>query len=109
MKIERGAYVKIPDEGNTPSLIKLVSGSFELLGADCHNDMYSMSDNEEQIPWYAGSTINRPYTFVQWEPLCGAVEFFYKVPSDEDHRNYEVSIIDLVKAVEEVINLKYNI
>lgn len=108
MKIERGAYVKIPDECNASSLIKLVSGCFELLGADCHNDMYSMSDNEEQIPWYGGSTISRLYAFVQWEPLCGAVEFFYKVPPDNP-RNYEVSIIDLVKAVEEVVNLKYNI
>lgn len=33
----------------------------------------------------------------------GAVEFFYKVPPD-DPRNYEVSVIDLLKSVEEVVS-----
>lgn len=99
MNIKCGAYVEIPESHVYESLAE---SCFVLLGADSYSDMFSLSDERINIKWYGGHEIPKVYRFVQWSPDDGAVQFYYNEPK-EDSRSYEVTLRDLIKAVENVL------
>ena len=80
--------------------VSLAASLFEVMGAGSHDDDYSLSDGRKVVPWYGGTTIQESYVYVQWEPLCGNVEFFYKRPAP---KSKQVSILELMEAAHQKV------
>ena len=92
--IKRGAFVKVQSY-NQEMWLSLAASLFEVMGAEPHNDDYSLSDERKFVSWYAGTAIPESYNYVQWEPLCGGVEFFYEAPAP---KTKQVSMLELMDA-----------
>lgn len=105
MKIERGTLIKVPTY-QQQMWIELVSSLFEVMGANPHDDNFSLSDDVKTKRWYGGTTVVVPYNYVRWDYSVDTVEYSYEPPEDI-HLYVETGIKTLMqealKTIEEVL------